>query len=128
VVGSAIALFLAFSRPSTFFDVRTTELNSFSIVMWGWGILLSVLSFFYELMKRLDAPQLLRYPMFWLSAGLLLYFSATIFSYIYGELTFNNNDYTLRMPFWTIEMVFGVILNGFLTLAIWNTKWPKEIN
>jgi hypothetical protein len=77
-------------------------------------------------MKRLDAPQLLRYPMFWLSAGLLLYFSATIFSYIYGELTFNNNDYTSRMPFWIIEMVFGVILNGFLTLAIWNTKWPKK--
>jgi hypothetical protein len=128
VAGSVISLLLALQKPSTFLDLKTDELNSFSIAVWGIGILIAVLSFFYSLIKQLDAPQLLRYPMFWLSAGLLLYFSATFFSYIYSELTFNNNDHKYRLPFWIIEMVFGFVLNCFLTLAIWNTKWPKEIN
>ena len=32
------------------------------------------------------------------------------------------------MPSWTIELVFGFVLNVFLALAAWNTKWRKEIN
>ncbi len=126
--GTILALIFALQKPSTFFNLKTIELNSFSMVVWGAGILLAVLSFFYELIKQLNAPRLLRYPMFWLSTGLLIYFSATIFSYIYSELTFNNNNHTLRMPSWTIELVFGFVLNVFLALAAWNTKWRKEIN
>ncbi len=128
LVGTTLALIFAIQKPSNFIDVRTIELNSSSMVVWGIGILVAVLSFFYELMKRLDAPKLLRYPMFWLSTGLLLYFSATIFSYIYSELTFNNNNYSLRFPSWSIEMAFGIVLNVFLALAVWHTKWRKEIN
>ncbi len=122
LIGSGIALLASFYHHDLLLNPRTTDINTLSQVVWGFFILVFVGIYFYNLLKDLDAPNLLLSPLFWLSAGFMVYFSGTILSYIYSQTTFNSHDYNIRREYWIIEFVFSIVLNCFLSVSIWCMK------
>jgi hypothetical protein len=122
IVGSMLALMVSFVDYDLMFNVSSIDLNQRSMVAWGLVIISFVVFYFYELIRQLEVPVLLQYPLFWCSTGVLLYFSGTIFSYIYCSFTFNSNNFEVRKIYWTVEFLFSIVLNIFLTISIWNTK------
>ena len=126
IVLSIIAIVLSFLEPTHFFDINTIMLHRVSQTVCGIFSIIIVLVYFYELIQNLQSEDLLKTPMFWFSAGVLIYSASTIFSYIYTEITFNSANFDVRRSYWIIEFTFRIIFNCSLAISIWFLKPQKS--
>lgn len=104
-----IALVLIVENPFYFNE----NLNGTS----GLLLILITLTYFYRLLQNMSIPILSHSAMFWISSGVLLYFSGTIFVYIFSSVVFENN-----MPLWSINLYLNILFHIMLTIGIWQIK------
>ena len=77
-----------------------------------------VLLFFYrEINRKVIAVRLEREPMFWISTGLLLYFSGNALIFLSSNYVLNHSRAT-SMSVWAIHAVLYMLLNVFYALAL----------
>ncbi|GAB3588102.1 hypothetical protein GCM10027345_39650 [Hymenobacter daeguensis] len=84
------------------------------------GVLVLALVFLYfrhKLMRPMSMAPLERKPMFWVSAGLLLYFSGNIFIFLSSNAVLNLS-HELSRNVWTIHAMLYTFLNGFYVVAL----------
>lgn len=122
--GIVIVICTAFLDYNTLLNVKTKDFNQFSYNLSGFIAIVFILFYFYQLLKSLHVPKLTRFPLFWFSAGALLYYAGTIFSYIFIETTFNSTI-ELRQQYWMIDAVLSIIFSIFLCFSIWYMKPVK---
>lgn len=122
--GIFIVICTALLDYNTLFNVRTKDFNQFSYNVSGFIAIVFILFYFYQLLKSLHVPKLTRYPLFWFSAGALLYYAGTIFSYIFIETTFNSTM-ELRQQYWMIDAVLSIVFSIFLCFSI---RYMKPVN
>ncbi len=126
VIAALILLIaIAFIDYRTLLNVRTTEFNRFSFNASGCFTILFILFFLYELIRKLQVKKLTEYPLFWFSSGALLYYSGTIFPYIFIQYTFNN--LANRDLYWIIDAVLSIVLSVFLCFSIRHMKHQKTV-
>lgn len=125
VVTITVSTIIALFDYQSLFDIQTVNFNRFSYNTSGCFTIILILLYFYELIQRLQVPNLTKYPLFWFSAGALLYYAGTIFSYIFIENTFNSTI-ELRQQYWMIDSILAILFNIFLGFSIWYMK-PAEI-
>jgi len=91
----------------------------------GVLILLLVLCYYYKNLSSFIETQLERQPMFWLSTGLFIYFSANSVIFI-----FSNYIQMLSLNFfnliWFTHSIFNILLYIFYTLTV--CLIPKKLN
>lgn len=91
----------------------------------GVLILLLVLCYYYKNLSSFIETQLERQPMFWLSTGLFIYFSANSVIFI-----FSNYIQMLSLSFfnliWFTHSIFNILLYIFYTLTV--CLIPKKLN
>ena len=126
IILSVLTILLSFLEPIHFFDTKTIMLHRVSQTVCGVFSIVIVLVYFYELIQNLQSEDLLTTPLFWFSAGVLIYSASTIFSYIYTEITFNSANFDVRRSYWIIEFTFRIIFNATLALSIWFLKPQKS--
>lgn len=115
-----ISIIIPFFDYNSLLNIETQNFNAFSYNLSGSLSIVLALLFFYELLQGLQVPNLIKYPYFWFSAGALLYYSGTIFSYIFIHHTLNN--LSNRGDYWMIEAVLAISFNIFLSLSVWYMK------
>lgn len=125
VFASIILLAIAFIDYGTLFNINTTEFNRFSFNASGCFTILFILFFLYELIRKLQVKNLTEYPLFWFSSGALLYYSGTIFPYIFVQYTFNNMEN--RNLYWMIDAALSIVFSIFLCFSIWYMKPSKTV-
>ena len=83
--------------------------------------------YFYKILIHLDVEFLLREPMFWINTGVLIYFSADIFIFIFGNYLMKYSE-NLNIQMWAIHAVFLMIFYTLLSVSLCVTPAPKISN
>jgi hypothetical protein len=92
------------------FNSNVTTVSSFLIVVL-------VLVYFYSLLQKENLEPLGKTPIFWISTGMMLYFSTNlILFFITKNETF---VFEYRYTFWSIHAGVNIILFCFYTYALW---------
>ncbi|MEZ4903443.1 MAG: hypothetical protein R2822_17605 [Spirosomataceae bacterium] len=120
-----IATLIPFLDYQSLFDTKTIYFNRFSYNISGCLAIILILLFFYELIQNLQVPELKSFPLFWFSAGVLFYYSGTVFSYLFIKDTFNNLE--ARNQYWLIDSLLSIVLSIFLSLTVWYMKPIKPL-
>ncbi len=105
----ALANMLLWQSPLEF-NSNVTLTSSALIIMLS-------LSSFYRMLIGPVYTTLHLIPIFWISAGLLLYFSSNIVLFYLGsrvELTYEDS-----LPIWGLHSIFNCLLILFFTVALW---------
>ncbi|MFT5821583.1 MAG: hypothetical protein ACI8ZM_002836 [Crocinitomix sp.] len=92
------------------FNSNVTTISSFLIIVL-------VLIYFFSLLQKENLEPLGKMPIFWISAGLMLYFSTNLVLFFISknEIFALENGYTI----WGIHAVVNIILFCFYTYALW---------
>jgi len=89
---------------------------SLTIVHKGSFILLCLL-FFWDLFKNSDELNIVRLPSFWIASGILIYNSATFFTYLFSNFIIFNED-SDNFDMWTINLVLNLVNYLFMITAL----------
>lgn len=109
----SIPLFLFYSYYFSFFIQGITQYNSYSILLNNLLVTVAVLFYYRELLLNKSVENLLVFPAFWVTIGLLFYCVGTTFSEgLMNYLILKHRKYSLS--FYNI----GIVLSFFLYLFI----------
>jgi hypothetical protein len=122
IIVVAMPVFLLFSAVNIFYLQKLNVYNSYGFIIKGVFIVLWVLLFFYDLYMRDSFENPLKMPMFWISIGLIFFFSGTILVNGYIERLMKT-DMELAKKLYKIN----TFLNIFLYLCIaYGLTWKKN--
>ncbi len=111
-----ISIFFCFGLFNFFFLEGPTILNSYTRSLACFIMVLFSIYLFFQLLVDLPTAKLTRFPMFWVSAAVLLYFSGTfILNISIGYLvnTLNSN----LIFFWIFLLVLNFVKNILLGIG-----------
>ncbi len=81
-------------------------------------ILISLgLAFLYKTLSELKIRSLEREPLFWITVGVLLYFSGNLIIFISTNYVKISNQALLTL--WSVHAIFNIILNTTYAIALW---------
>lgn len=81
-------------------------------------VLALVLAYFLKVIRELLVVRLERDPMFWVSAGLLLYFAGSVFVFLSSNYVLRHSN-TLSLRLWAVHAGLYMVLYGLYSLALW---------
>lgn len=84
------------------------------------SIVTCALHWFYLRLKLLDRPKLLTEGFFYINIAFLIYFSGTIFIFMFSTLILKSTSQTQNL--WLINSILNIILNILLAKGIWLQK------
>lgn len=109
IIGATIAELLWLNSLQIFNGITTT-LESLFLIFF-------VLCYFYKTMQELKIKNLEREPAIIVSIGVLLYFSSSLFVFLFTNYVDGSTE-TLFL-IWGIHGIFSLILNIFYAIALW---------
>ncbi len=85
--------------------------------------ILLALKYFHKLLKEVRYQKLEKNPMFWISAGLTLYYSGTLILFLLGNQVNQDKNaalyYEIALAAWGLNSFFNLILNTAYSIALW---------
>ncbi len=112
-----------FMMPNGFFNFNST-VNTISCLL----IITWVLLYFYQLLQTLQAIKLYTLPLFWISVGCLLYFSGTLFVFLYSETILFQKEPILYYQLWSIYYVLLFVFRVLLAVGLWFSKPSLQLS
>ncbi|MGB3548903.1 MAG: hypothetical protein WBA17_18155 [Saprospiraceae bacterium] len=89
------------------------------------SILILILCYFYQLLKNVEINRLESDPLFWVSCGLLIYFSGSLFIFLMSNYFLANKNYELLDSIYGMHSILNIIANLAYTIALWiNSRKP----
>lgn len=76
------------------------------------------LVFFYKLGRDLIVARLEKYPMFWVNCAVLVYFSSSLFIFLYSNYILLYSK-QLGIRAWFVHALFFILFNAILSLSLW---------
>lgn len=107
-------------------DVRNHSLVYYSDTLESLLMILWVLLYFYEMLNSLKAANLLTFPFFWISSGLLLFYSSLVFI---APVLHYANQWENRLQLGFLEKMpylFETISMIFVGIGVWFYKRPEH--
>ncbi len=80
-------------------------------------IILFCIWYFYDILNNLPDEFLEKNPMFWINTGLLIYFSASLFIFIFSNYLLTADE-NLSLQSWNVHGILTIIHNLFYLIAI----------
>lgn len=91
--------------------------NSYSRPLASYIFIFLALCFFYKTLKELKIKQLELEPLFWISIGLIIYFSGSQLIFLFTNFIKTSNEALLTL--WGIHAIFNIVLNITYSIALW---------
>lgn len=117
-------LFLCGSIINSLFIQSIWKFNGYARAAESLIVVLFVIGYFYRLLFTEEAKTpLYGIPMFWISTGLMFYFSACFFVFLMSGdvLIMSSKVFTISWAFHDLILIIHYI---FLTAALWPTRQP----
>ena len=93
--------------------------NVYARTMESFLLMLFALTFFGKTLKEMKIKHLETHPLFWVSCGVLLYFSANFFIFIFSGDLYNLGGVPTWYEFWGLHAILTFLLNLFYAIALW---------
>lgn len=127
VISIVLSIVASLLDYKTLINISTTQFNNFSYNIFGCFAVVLILCFLFELIQSLKIPKLTEYSPFWFSAGALIYYSGTVFSYLFVNYTLNNQDLAIVRRYWMIDAILFIVFCFFQSFSIWYMKPAKTV-
>lgn len=114
--------FLLFLISDVIWLSGIAQFNTYSTAVAGLIIIFYALVFFYKTLQELKIRYLEREPLFWISAGTLLYFSSSLFIFLFTNYV--NSSTSALFLIWSLHGIFSILLNVFYSTALWVKPTP----
>lgn len=114
--------FLLFVLTDMIWISGIAQFNSYSTAIEGLILIFLSLCWFYKTLQELKIKHLEREPLFWISTGILLYFSSNLFIFLFTNYV--NSSNRALFIIWGIHGIFSILLNIFYTIALWVKPSP----
>lgn len=103
--------------------LKTNEFSSGSFTITHvYGISI-ILVFYYHLLSKLYVSNIMFYSMFWISAGLLLYYSGTFFIFLLGDVVLSTKSKPeIFQQYWDTNLLFYILFCLLSSIGIWFSK------
>ena len=112
----------------TFSDYKNiNHYNSTAYIITCFVLMTYSMIHFYELLNSLNVPKLSYYSHFWISVGVLLYFSGCFFVNLFSEIVLFGNDKSTNQ-LWLIYHCSLIIYRIFLAIGLWFSKTPPQLS
>ena len=112
----------------TFIDYKNiNHYNSTAYIITCFVLMTYSMIHFYELLNSLNVPKLSYYSHFWISVGVLLYFSGCFFVNLFSEIVLFGNDKSTNQ-LWLIYHFSLIIYRIFLAIGLWFSKTPQQLS
>lgn len=112
-----IALFCLPAAANSLFIERLATFNIAARSIEAFLLILIALSYFAYLLRAPVIQRLERSPMIWINMGVLIYYSASFFIFIFSKDLVPEQE--LWFTYYGIHAVFSVILYTFYSIALW---------
>lgn len=119
IAGFVILNFSVLAIVNVLFFENLFRFNANMLTLESLLMIIAALFYFYQVLQSLKEENLLQSPMFWISAGILIYFSINLFIYTLGSYLIPKNfDWT-----WVIIHNMNYIARNVLfSIGIWNSR------
>lgn len=109
--------FAGFAILNTCYVQNLFTFNSNATALSAFLMIVLALVYFYSLLKKGDYQRLDKTPMFWISAGMLIYFSTNLLLFFISK----NEAFAARngATIWGVHAIVNIVLMTFYTLALW---------
>lgn len=107
-------------------DLKANEFSAFGHAIFRLMIIVIILITFSWWMTQLRVRNLLVYPLFWLSAGLLLYSTGTFFIYLFSQYAFTEREAERFDFYWKTNQILYILLCIFATGSFWVSKYNQN--
>lgn len=110
-------LFLMFGVVNAVLWQNVFIFNSNVTTVLSLLVIVLVLIYYYSLLQKAKLEPLDKMPIFWISSGMMLYFSTNLILFFISknEIFINKNGYTI----WSIHSVVNILSICFYTYALW---------
>lgn len=98
------------------------EWNGIGHALQGLTLILLALLFFYRLLHTLEATNLFRFPMFWFNTAILVYFSGTLFVYMFSTYIVTPENYDALRDLWSLTIYLNLVFHLVLSVGVWHTR------
>jgi len=117
----SITSFLIFAIFNIYLWEPLTAFNTNTRAVEGILMIAFCIYFYFDLFLKTEVVKLSTYPYFWLVSGLLIYFSGTLFLYLYANQIVKSTNIT----YWIIHSILNIFLNIMFSISIWlgSKKW-----
>lgn len=106
---------------------QSNEYSSITTTTFRLYLICLVLLFFIWLLSKLNIRNIIKYNMFWFSAGLLLYAAGTFFMFLFSQLLLGVNadskDFDL---YYNVNQALFILFCCFSSIGLWFSKYDKE--
>ena len=123
IVGFFLIIFITLNRIEKI-NIIDTLSSSIGIII----LILFVLINFYEILNTDEHKDLLTYPVFWVSSGILIYFSGFFFVNLFSDILLfhkiNLGDFWYHSIYYILLIIFRI----FLAIGLWFSKTPIQSN
>lgn len=109
----AVASLFSYANPPSLVQFNSVQRFAESLLVIGL-----VLLYFYKIIRELVIIHLEREPMFWVSVGLLLYFSGNVFIFVSSNYALRHSK-SLSLRLWDIHELLYMVLYGLYAWALW---------
>ena len=110
-----LSAYVAYGMYSTIylepFDTFNSNLRSIENIL----LILFCLMFYFNLFRKAEVVDLIKYPYFWGVSGMFIHFSGTLFIYIYAKYL----DDKVSVYLWSIHSILNILLNISIAYTLW---------
>ena len=109
----ALTSLASYAVPASLLHFNSLQRFAESVLVLGL-----VLLYFYKVIRELVIVRLEQEPLFWVSVGLLLYFSGNVFIFVSSNYVLLHSK-ALSMKMWHIHALLYMVLYGLYAWALW---------
>lgn len=125
IIPAIITLFTLLAISNTLF-LQGFKFNNSNIKIIEAILLIAfALVFFYKIERDLIVIRLEKHSMFWVSCAVLVYFSSSIFIFLYSNYLLLYSQ-ELGIQLWFIHALFFILFNIMLAVSLWII--PRSLN
>jgi len=120
-----IIVFIFVFFAIAYIDYRINGFNSvddFSISVEAIILTFYSLFLFYYILKNLLFENLLAAPVFWINAGIIIYFSGNLILFVFSSYLFETEPERYHMVWYSIHSTINILLNILFGIGFWKTK------
>ncbi|RYU78045.1 hypothetical protein [Hymenobacter persicinus] len=125
-VPAAIGLFAVLTGISIFTQLHSVQFSPVQHSIESITLLVLALLYLYKLSHGTAVRQLEREPMFWVSAGVLLYFAGDVLIFIFSNYLLQQYSRAVNIQVWAVHAVLFMILCSCYTIALWLSPRPSN--
>jgi hypothetical protein len=106
--------YMSFQESWSGMNPVLTTLESFFVIILS-------LSLFWNLLVQQRIERIAKSPIFWINSALIIYFSGSVFLFIFSEYLVEN-DPNAFLQIWGLHSIFNITFNVLLTVGFIHSK------